>query len=128
MNVYNLTGLDCGTTMAAIGDTVWFDFDQDGIQDPGEPTVPGVVVFLVDSSLVNLVSSRVTNANGGWSFFVDPNQDWNVFFGAGPFTLQDVGADDTVDSDVGLDGGIFIPASDLSPGMFTSHYDAGLLP
>ena len=37
-------------TVYLVGDTVWFDADGDGIQDPGEPGIAGVVVHLVDSS------------------------------------------------------------------------------
>jgi len=30
----------------SVGDTVWFDLDGDGIEDPGEPGIPGVTVKL----------------------------------------------------------------------------------
>ncbi|NOZ49532.1 MAG: hypothetical protein GXP37_05700 [Chloroflexi bacterium] len=33
---------------AIVGDTVWFDADVDGLQQPGEPGIPGVTVNLMD--------------------------------------------------------------------------------
>ena len=33
-----------------IGNVVWFDADQDGVQDPDEPAVPGVTVALLDDA------------------------------------------------------------------------------
>ena len=31
--VYNVVAVDCGTAVASLGDTVWFDFNMDGFQD-----------------------------------------------------------------------------------------------
>jgi YVTN family beta-propeller protein len=49
---------------AIIGDTVWYDYDGNGIQDPGEPGIPGVTVTVKD----NLGNSytAVTDANGNY--------------------------------------------------------------
>ncbi|MGQ0722879.1 MAG: SdrD B-like domain-containing protein [Candidatus Eiseniibacteriota bacterium] len=49
----------------AIGDFVWCDANDDGVQDPGEPGIPGIVVNLdCDGAL----ASTVTDANGYYLF------------------------------------------------------------
>ena len=55
---------------ASIGDRVWSDVDGDGVQDPGEPGIPGVLVVLervVDGKQVE-VTSTVTDASGNYLF------------------------------------------------------------
>ncbi len=48
---------------AIIGDTVWYDGDGDGIRDPGEPGVPGVIVCATPSG-GGAPLCDVTDANG----------------------------------------------------------------
>jgi hypothetical protein len=50
----------------AIGDFVWCDLNDDGVQDPGEPGVAGVVVDL--SCADGSSNSTVTDANGFYLF------------------------------------------------------------
>lgn len=59
----------CPTTMgtASVGDFVWHDLNGDGIQDPGEPGIPGLMVFLEDSGS-NPVARVQTDANGRYLF------------------------------------------------------------
>ena len=52
---------------ATIGDTVWNDVNSNGVQDPGEPGIPGVTVQLQDDSS-NPIVNTVTDANGHYSF------------------------------------------------------------
>lgn len=54
-----------------IGDTVWLDEDGDGVQDPGEPGIPGVRVELTDD-YGNLIATTITDGNGNYSFQVVP--------------------------------------------------------
>ena len=55
---------------ASVSDFVWDDLDQDGIQDPGEPGLPGVIVTLTivypNGATVTLVD--VTDSNGAYLF------------------------------------------------------------
>lgn len=51
----------------AIGDFVWNDLDRDGIQDPGEPGLEGVLVLLYDAA-GNFLGSDTTDANGAYRF------------------------------------------------------------
>ncbi|BDZ42033.1 hypothetical protein GCM10025865_13320 [Paraoerskovia sediminicola] len=50
-----------------IGNVVWFDADQDGIQDADEPPLPGVVVRLLDPQGTEL-ATKTTDANGQYYF------------------------------------------------------------
>lgn len=84
----NLTvdlGLTEPTTTNRLGNYVWFDLDNDGVQDAGEPGVAGVTVLLYrdannDNDLLDAgestpVGVTTTNANGLYLFagLVDGN-------------------------------------------------------
>ena len=47
---------------ASVGNFVWNDLDQDGVQDVGEPGIPGVTVMLSSGA------TTVTDANGSYLF------------------------------------------------------------
>ena len=67
---------------AIVGDTVWYDDNSDGIQQPGEPGIPNVTVIIRDAS-GNAIGSAVTDSNGhyrvevpaggGYTAAPDPN-------------------------------------------------------
>lgn len=62
-----------------VGNRVWFDADQDGVQDADEPGIDGVTVRLLDSGGNEIAST--TTANGGEYYFdVDPNTEYTVEF------------------------------------------------
>lgn len=71
----DLTAL-CAAAPIEIGNYVWFDADQDGIQDPGEQPLAGIIVTLTDTAgnpiLVggNPVTAT-TDANGRYIFSSD---------------------------------------------------------
>jgi uncharacterized repeat protein (TIGR01451 family)/fimbrial isopeptide formation D2 family protein len=59
---------------ASVGDSVWLDVDGDGVRDPHEPGVGGVVVTVrlagADGALDtadDLVLTRTTDASGAWT-------------------------------------------------------------
>ncbi len=93
------------TNGPAIGDFVWFDDSDDGIQDPGESGLAGITVNLYTSS-DTFVASEVTGANG---FYLIDQSD--APFGDGwyylefvippgaTFSPQDQGGDEALDSD-----------------------------
>ncbi|MGH1542561.1 MAG: SdrD B-like domain-containing protein, partial [Arenicella sp.] len=60
--------------LGSIGDTIWIDADDDGVQDPGEPGIPNVTVTLTPAPDVDLGSglgvpiSVVTDNNGKYLF------------------------------------------------------------
>ena len=55
---------------AVVGDTVWWDGNQNGLRDPGEAGIPGVTVQLINASTNQPVPgfTAVTNANGEYLF------------------------------------------------------------
>jgi uncharacterized repeat protein (TIGR01451 family) len=52
---------------SSIGDTVFFDSDADGAQDPGEPGFVGVTVRLLDDGSV-VIATTVTGEDGAYQF------------------------------------------------------------
>ncbi len=69
------------TNPGVIGDRVWFDTSNDGVQDAGEAGIPGVIVNLFESDGTTLVATTTTGANGLYLF---PNL--NVDDGGGSHT------------------------------------------
>jgi hypothetical protein len=57
----------CDPAPIQIGNRVWIDSDNDGVQDAGETGVPGVTVQLLNGSGV-VIASEVTDANGNYYF------------------------------------------------------------
>jgi hypothetical protein len=88
-------------TQAVIGDFVWNDTNQNGLQDLGETGIPGVVVTLYDSS-GNVVATTTTNSSGFYSFTVQPGSYTIGITPPSGFTYSPAnqGSNDSVDSDV----------------------------
>jgi len=112
---------------ASVGDRVFEDFDNDGIQDAGEPGVEGITVALQDCSASTLATTT-TDASGNYLFENLVAADYKILFSNLPanytFSPQDQGADDTVDSDV--DSGGLSSCISLSPGENNDTVDAGI--
>ena len=89
---------------AALGDTVWFDEDGNGVQDSNEKGVPNVKVDVVDASGA-VVGSTITDAAGKYIFTNLNAGAYVVVFDSTTlpsgyeWTASNVGADGT-DSDV----------------------------
>jgi len=112
---------------AAIGDTVWIDENQDGIQDANEPGFPDVVVNLYDC-LDNFIATTMTDANGFYKFDGLTPGDYYVEFikpEGYAITLQDQGGDDANDSDADPTTGIAI-CTTLDSGEYDPTWDCGL--
>ncbi len=56
-----------GATLYTIGDTVWLDFNRDGIMDPSESGIEGVVVGLKNAT-GKLIATTITNSSGQYLF------------------------------------------------------------
>jgi hypothetical protein len=135
-----------------IGNRVWFDADQDGIQDADEPSVAGVTVSLTDASGNpvtdadgNPVAPVVTGADGEYYFSnLVPNGTYTVTFATpttgtwdggatfGPvpwtamsFTGQAQGDDPSIDSNVDAVGVATVAVG--GPGQNDHTIDAGLV-
>jgi uncharacterized repeat protein (TIGR01451 family) len=101
------------TNCREIGDFVWDDLNQNGVQDGGESGIAGVEVVLFDA-LGMPVATTTTSFAGAYLFTNLPSADYSVGFTlpAGyVFSAANAGADNAVDSDAdpltGLTGPIF---------------------
>lgn len=135
--VFTFTATACGlsntctrtfnwTNCGSIGNFVWNDLDQDGIQDVGELGIAGVAVTL---SGCGISLTTTTDANGSYLFSNLPPCIYTVTFGTPSGYISSTanqGVNDAIDSDsVGgvvivtlglgennltIDAGYFIPA------------------
>ncbi len=112
---------------ASIGDFVWLDVDDDGIQDPAQG-IDGATVNLYAADGATLLATTTTSAGGSYGFAgLEPFQTYVVEVTAPPgaaFTTLP-GTDDSDDSDVGVDGRVtVVPES----GANSDVADAGIAP
>ena len=96
-------------TLGSIGDRVWDDANNNGLQDVGEAGVPGVAVELYTNGV--LVASTTTDTNGRYIFANLYPGTYKVKFivpDGKSFTRPDVGgaANDALDSDADPDNGM----------------------
>ena len=88
---------------ATVGDFVWFDANQDGVQDAGELGIEGVGLVLTDANGA-AIASATTDASGAYLFTDLCEGDYSVSVDGGTVpagyapTLSNVG-DDATDSD-----------------------------
>ena len=111
---------------ARLGDRVWEDLNGDGIQDAGEPGIPGVKVTLFGTN-GSVVATTVTDVNGNYIFEDLVPGDYTVHFqrpsGYKP-SPQDRGNDDAVDSDADPTSGQTTTIT-LTSGQEDLTWDAG---
>ncbi|WP_346134276.1 SdrD B-like domain-containing protein [Lentzea roselyniae] len=88
----NLT-LDAGLVAPpnSIGDLVWYDTNRNGVQDPGEPGVPGVTVTLVDEQGNPVGVPVKTGPDGKYEFPNIPDGTYKVCFEMGALPGQYAG-------------------------------------
>lgn len=119
--------IDCGNT--ALGDTVWIDYNYDGIQNNNEPGLANVQVQLFyANNLSTPISTQFTDANGHYLFDTIPAADYVIKFilpNGATFTKSNIG-NDSKDSDVN-------PVTGLTPSYFVPNgvqnldFDAGVV-
>ena len=113
---------------ASLGDYVWEDLNEDGIQDSNEPGVSGVTVTLFDGN-GNQLGQTTTNTNGFYLFTDLPAGDYYVTFSNLPlnytFSPKDQGTNDAVDSDADVTTGMTATVS-LAPKENYRDLDAGI--
>ena len=114
--------------LAGLGNYVWFDADGDGIQDPNEMGIGGVLVNLYDQD-GNFIASTHTDANGMYLFTdLYPGHYYLEFAPpAGYDTTQpNAGGSDNTDSDLdGTNGANTTASTWLDAGELDLSWDAG---
>ena len=119
---------------SAIGDWVWYDLDSDGIQEIGEPGFSGAVVELhTNQSATNVIASVTTDGSGTYWFSNLENSTYDVFWlkfilpSGYFFTDQNIGVDETIDSDADVFTGIVGDIAGISlEGLPNFDLDAGV--
>jgi len=87
--------------LVCIGDYVWIDADKDGVQDPGEASVPGRPITVTDANGATL-GTTTTDATGRWMVCgLEPSTPCVIAVDLPDgYTLTPSGVgDDTLDSD-----------------------------
>ena len=123
-----------------VGNRIWFDLNQDGIQNVGELDVPdGVTVEIYNIDDGGSFVAQTTTTNGQYSFSgLAPFTNYEVRLVASDFnpggllegyqsTLQNVGSNDALDSDATNSGGVpIIALTTGASGTNDFTYDIGL--
>jgi hypothetical protein len=112
---------------AAIGDSVWLDGNQDGVQSPGEPGVPGVTVVLFRAD-GTMVATIVTGPDGKYLFAnLPPGAYFVQFILPAGYVVTGLhqGGRDGLDSDAGAVTGR-TPLTTLEPGETDLTWDLGI--
>ncbi|BAY67315.1 hypothetical protein NIES23_00880 [Trichormus variabilis NIES-23] len=127
----NDTTVDAGFYQtASLGDFVFNDVNNNGIQDAGEIGVGGVTVELINPANGDVIATTTTDANGGYGFSGLTPGEYQVKFTAPAgynFSLANQGNNDALDSDANVSTGITQTLT-LASGEFNGTLDAGLVP
>ncbi len=115
--------------MATLGNRVWFDDNQNGLQDDGEGSVANVKVEAVSETTGEVVKETVTNAEGVYE--LDYLQKESYYLRVTPpaeygFTESNIG-DDDMDSDIDHSNGANTTRTySMKPGDLITNVDAGI--
>ena len=119
---------DNPTSAGVIGDRVWNDLNENGVQDDGEPGVNGVTVRLLNAADSSVAQTTSTDSAGIYSFTAVAPGEYRVQVvlpGGHAFSSQDAGADDRLDSDVNVTSGL-TDIFTMLPCDSISYIDAGI--
>lgn len=133
-NVISISSIDVGMMtpqQALLGNRVWEDFNANGVQDTGEPGLPGVTVQLWNTMMNQLLDSDVSDASGLYGLMTPEPGDYRLrVVTPQGFTLspKDQGGNDTMDSDFNTSGAIgFTDIYTIASNVISiSSIDAGM--
>ena len=123
--------LDFGfTPLARVGDKVWRDDDQDGVQDTGEPGVAGITVTLYASDGTTVLATTTTDAYGNYyfdrlaagNFIVGVTLPVNYQFTSSTGTSEADGTNSDVNSSTGKTTAVTLSAAENQ-----QQIDAGII-
>lgn len=127
-------GIDAGIyfqvpTNGTLGDFVWYDTNQDGVQDAGEMGVANVTVTLYNTA-GNILMTTKSDQTGRYLFQNIAAADYRI--GITPpvgytFSPQDQNGNDALDSDINPTTGK-TSLTTISTGEQDLSWDAGLIP
>ena len=119
----------CPPATASIGNFVWYDCDNDGIQDTSETGLSGVTVRLMAADGTTVLSTTSTNTNGFYQFSGLAAGTYQVHFGTKTgyqLTTANVGTNDAIDSDANATTRLSGPIV-LDIGENDTTVDAGMI-
>lgn len=112
---------------ASLGDYVWNDLNNNGVQDAGEPGIPGVTVTLYAADGTTVIATTTTDALGHYQFTNLNAGTYVVGFSNLPtgyvFGTANAGVDDAKDSDADAGTGKTGQVT-LLPGQINTTVDA----
>jgi fimbrial isopeptide formation D2 family protein/uncharacterized repeat protein (TIGR01451 family) len=112
---------------ARLGDFVWEDLNQNGVQDPGEPGVSGVVVRLFNSGGTVFLAQTTTDADGRYRFFgLTPGSYQVAFEAPNGFSFTNPGQGNAA-RDSNPDPATGRAGASVSAGSAVLDIDAGLI-
>jgi uncharacterized surface anchored protein len=120
-------GIYYAPDLASLGDYVWFDLDQDGVQDGNETGVQGVTVTLYAADGTTVIATTTTDGNGFYQFTGLTPDTYIVGFSDFPagyeLTTQTEGTTDGSDANptTGLTSAVTLAAGENNPNI-----DAGI--
>ncbi|QQZ28160.1 IPTL-CTERM sorting domain-containing protein [Thiothrix subterranea] len=123
----SVTDVDAGIQPGELGDHVWLDQNNNGLQDAGEAGIGNVTVNLLDGS-GNVVATQATDATGFYNFTGVLPGDYSVQFvlpQGTQFTASNNGSDDALDSDVDAAGKVAVTVIST---VGNQTVDAGIVP
>ncbi|MBE9116359.1 DUF642 domain-containing protein [Lusitaniella coriacea LEGE 07157] len=139
----NNIDMDAGVVKeACLGDTVWFDTNEDGTQDFGEGGVEGVSVTLTGGGADGVIGTGddttetiTTDADGHYAFYgLNPGEEYQVTFSNLPdgyeFTQANVSTGDSLAEDLDSDADPTTGKTDiviLGPEEYNDKIDAGII-
>ena len=132
LNTDSDTSIDFGFTKppGSVGNFVWDDLNNNGVQDSGEPGINGVRVTLYTAAGVQ-VGTTVTSGGGFYRFDNVVPGDYYVVFNKTTlpanyvFTAQNADSNDSVDSDANVITGKSEGNFKVSSGQYNDTVDAG---
>lgn len=115
--------------LAKVGDLVWHDKNENGIQDPGENGIGGVEVSITELNTDNPYTATTnTDPTGMYMFWVSPG-DYKITFGQPENyepTTPNAGTDDALDSDIDPVM-LMTPPFTITEGEMNLTFDAGFI-
>ena len=119
--------LEC--CVQGLGNYVWLDANEDGVQDPGESGVAGVTVTLYGPDGTTVIATTTTDSTGFYSFEDLPTGSYVVGFSNFPAgmtpTPSNGGLNDSTNSDMNPTTGLTSVIT-IGSGEYNPNVDAGL--